>query len=390
MRPSLKQSSRQLWCCTGLACLALNVGCSSAGEEPALLGIPAECTVLEPGEPVVLAADARLIGYDEYGGRPLGSLTRSVLPADGDVYWYDYDGTVFVERQAEGQLVELARAEPPRGREYEEALGLAANADRVFVGYGHRLSGNDQPDLFAPGRLLAISKQSGQPEVLLELADQWLAPIVADAERVIVFAEGGGSTGFYQVPLATPRLEPLPLGRSSPEAMPSAEWGARELFSQGQLVGDEVYWASPASPSPRLQRASFDETEGEVVRLVPQHFSVGPGYLLTQEDVWLPGYYYVGKDFLLRDDSGCRAVRGTRGPAASPLALDAQFVYWVGRNFGPASGEVPLMRVDVASGALARLAPSGFPLTAYAELVGHDETRLFLRTGGALVSVQKP
>lgn len=393
MRSSLKQCSLQVWWYAGLACLAPGLACGSgAGEQPVVRGIPAECTVLDSSVPVALAAEAYVIAYDEYEGRPAGSLTRSVLSDGRDVYWYDELGTVFVERQADGRVVELQRAEPSSGREYEAALGLAANAERVFVGYGHRLAGNDMPEIFSPGRLLSLAKEDGQSEVLLSLPGQWIAPVLADAERVIVFAPGSDGGGFYQVPLAAPRLEPLPLGRAaSPVTAAGYEWDAWALFRQGQLVGEDVYWAPPASPSRRLRRASFDATEGELVTQVSEHYSVGPGYLLTQEDVWSPGYYYAGKAFLLRDDSGCRSVRGWPGRPASDVVLDSQFVYWIdpgGAQF--AADRYQVMRLDRVSGALAYLTFPAFMPAEYLRLVGHDETRLFLRMSGALVSVRKP
>lgn len=380
----------------GAACLALCLsGCSSSSDTATgLRGIPPECTILEPGEPVTLAADAHVLGSEAALGRAAGQLTRPLLADGGDVYWYDAQGSVFVERQGNGQPVELRRAEPPSETEHEEAIGLAANADRVFVGYGYRINyPTDSIDFEPPGRLLSLAKQTGQAEVLLELTDRLLAPVVADAEHVIVFAHGRGDSGFYRVPLAAPRLEPLPLGNASAAgSSPSLEWDALELFHSGQLVGSEVYWPSPEYAPPRLLRSGFDDLEPQVVLHVSDNYSVGPGYVLTQEDVWLPGYYYAGKDFLVRDESGCRAVRGSRGALVRNLALDAQFAYWVssgGQAPDRSVDELGLTRVDLASGAVSYLTTPSLASAIYAEIVGQDAERLFLRSDTGLFSLRK-
>jgi hypothetical protein len=339
-----------------------------------------------------------LASEDALGGAA-GSLARALLPDAGDVYWYDAHGTVFVERQGDGQVVRLKLGEPPSETKHEVVLGLAANADRLFVGYGLRW--NDAIDYLPleydpPGRLLGISKQDGQSEVLLELADRWMVPIAADAERVIVFAagdDGSGewSVGFYQVPLTDPRLEPLPLARSSTSMSVTA--AALAPFG-GQLVGDQVYWVNTDYPR-HLLRSGFDDLEPEVLMDVPDDYSfgVGPGYIMSEEYVVSPDYHYQ-RDFVVRDDSGCRSVQGPRGDAVLGTALDATYAYWTGGNGSWVDATAPdaieLTRIDLQSGALTRLNTPGFTPSAYMYLVGHDETRLFLYSDGALASVRKP
>jgi hypothetical protein len=337
--------------------------------------------VLEPGEPATFAPEVQVLAGEYALGQAAGSLTRSLLADSGDVYWYDYAGTVFVARQGSGPVIELSRAEPPSERDSTEeiAFGLAANGDHVFVGYGQRARFSDMLEYDPPGRLLSLSKRDGQVEVLLDLDAYWIAPILADSERVIVFAEGGyGSldTGFYQVPLAAPRLEPLPLG-----------------FLEGQLVGDHVYWLNRGYSPLRLLRGGFNDTEPELVLQASDNYSVGSGYILTQEDVWLPGYYYVGKDLVVRDESGCRSVRGARRLAAAELTLDGQFAYWLGYSdapIGSSSGDIRVTRVDLKSGALTYLSTPALTASTSLQIVGQDDTRLFLRTADALVSLQKP
>jgi hypothetical protein len=246
--------------------------------------------------------------------------------------------------------------------------------------------------------LLSLSKQDGQSAVLLEVADRWLVPVSADAERVIVFTAGGGDAGgagFYQVPLAAPRLEPLPLVRLTTLGSDSSAINAvLAPFSGGQLVGDQVYWVSADYPR-QLLRAGFDDAEPDVVRQVPDDysFSVGPGYIMTKEYVVSADYHYA-EDFVVRDDAGCRSMRGPRGDAVLGTALDAKYAYWSGGTASWIDATPPeavdLTRIDLDSGALTRLNMPGFVPAYHLWLVGHDDTRLLVYSDGTLASVRKP
>lgn len=358
--------------------------------------------MLEPGAPATLAAEGHVLASGDVLGATSGSLARVLLPDGGDVYWYDYEASVFVERQGNGQVTELRHGEPPSETHFVQALGLAANEDRLFVGYAQR--SNFAIDFLSleydpPGRLLSISKQDGQSELLLELDDYWMAPIAADAARVIVFAigdNGSGSfdIGFYQVLLAAPRLEPLPLSRSiAPGADSSEVWEGLDPFTGGQLVGDEMYWVTTDYPR-RLLRARFDDTEPQEWLQAPDAspYWVGPGYLMTQANAWLPDSRYAGKDLVVRDDAGCRGVRGPRASGMRGTALDAQFAYWASYDGGlePSGNDVRLTRVDLESGTLTYLTTHGLSPSSSLEIVGHDDTRIFLSGTDGLVSVQKP
>jgi hypothetical protein len=396
-----RDGSRFVWRCSAAALLAVGLSACSSGEA----GAPARessCTVLEPGELATLDAEVHVLASSDALGGAAGSLTRALLPDGGDVYWYDGHGSVFVERQGDGRVVELKRGEPPSETHYEVGLGLAVNAERLFVGFGQRSS--SAIDFFPleydpPGRLLSISKQDGQSEVLLESADYWMAPIAADAERVVVFAlgdhgDGSYDVGFYQVPLAEPRLEPLPLARSiSPSESGRPE--AVTAFLEGQLVRGQAYWMSDDNRW-RLLRAGFDDTEPEVVMEVPDvhSFFVGPGYIMTEENVVLSGYRQVAKDFVVNDDSGCRSVQGPqRGDSVVGTALDVNHAYWSRGNapgLEPTFGAFELTRIDLETGALLRLNTPGLTPSYYLRIVGQDDTRLFLVSGDTLASLRKP
>jgi hypothetical protein len=407
MLDSFEGRWRRGWWCAATASWALGLGACGGDEGAAPAGSSSSsCTVLEPSELSTLDADVHVLASGDALGSPAGSLARALLPDAGDVYWYDAHGSVFVERQGDGRVVELRHGEPPTETHHEAGLGLAANGERLFVGYALRWSNaiDYLPlEYSPPGRLLSISKQDGQSEVLLELPNTWMAPITADAERVIVFAasEGGGSSpgmGFYEVPLAAPALLPLPLVRPSPTARDSTELLAPgRVFTGGQLADGEVYWTgSPdgSYPAPLL-RAGFDDAEPEVAMqgLADYSFWVGSGRIMTTEDVVLPGYYYGGKDFVVSDDAGCRSVLGPRGYSVRGAALDEQSAYWsrstaAGRQWAPA--DVELRRIDLENGAVARLNTPGFTPPGELDIVGADDTRLFIRSGDTLISLRKP
>jgi hypothetical protein len=361
--------------------------------------------VLEPSELSTLDADVHVLASGDALGSPAGSLARALLPDSGDVYWYDAHGSVFVERQGGGRVVELRHGEPPAKTHHEVGLGLAANGERLFV--GHALRWSNAIDYLPleyspPGRLLSISKQDGLSEVLLDLPNTWMAPITADAERVIVFAVGeeGGSApgmGFYEVPLAAPALVPLPLVGPSSTARDRSEFAPASVFTGGQLADGQVYWLGRPVTTYRapLLRAGFDDAEPEVAMqgLGDYFFSVGAGRIMTTEDVVLPGYYYGGKDFVVSDGAGCRSVLGPRGYSVRGAALDEQFAYWsrttaAGRQWAPA--DVELRRINLENGAVARLNKPGFIPPGDLDIVGADETRLFIRSGDTLISLRKP
>jgi hypothetical protein len=387
----------------GLATWAVALSACSGAEED----VPdrsSSCTVLEPGELATVDADVHVLASGDALGVTFGPLSRSLLPDAGDVYWFNDHGSLFVERQGDGGAVELRPADPASGTRYQVGLGLAANADQLFVGYGLRSGpGIDAlPSLeFAPpGLLLSISKKDARSEVLLEMPDHLIAPITANAERVIVFVLDFGEDvvnprGFYQVPLAAPRLEPLAMSPASSTSWFNTDMNAAMApFVNGQLVDDQLYWVSDDYPR-RLLRAGFDDAEPEVLLQVPNDytFSAGPGYIMTEEDVLLPGYHYGGKDFVVSDDTGCRSVRGPRAASVQGTALDAEHVYWSGgtpSGFEPRPGDVQLTRVDVESGAVTRLNTPGFTPSSYMSIANHDDTRVFLFNNDTLVSVRKP
>jgi hypothetical protein len=351
------------------------------GDEPGPPPSASGCPQLDPPELATLDAEVRVIASGQSRPAEFSPLAPALITDAGDVYWYDGLGSVFVERKDEARVVELLRGEESESDLWHPAVfGITANVDRLYVGDGLTPGYEDLPSSGRPGRLLSISKQDGRVEVLLELQDRRVVPIAADSERVVVFVMDD-NPGYYQVPLADPQLERLPL------AAP---------FQSSQLIGGMVYWLNEEHP-PLLLRSGFDDAEPEpVIRLYQDDdfFAVGPHSILAREDRIVPGYYYVGKDFVLNDDAGCRVFPGPGGSGVLDAVLDARYAYWYGAR-RPSEQTLPLevldlVRTDVESGASNRLNTPGFTPEPDVRILAGDETRLFLRSNGTLVVVQKP
>jgi hypothetical protein len=374
--------------CAGAALLAVGLGACRGDTEP---GVPASapasangCVVLEAGEIATLDAEVRVLASGQSAGFEVSPLAPALITDGGDVYWYDGNASVFVQRQDEA-VAELMRNDegPSSAGEYPVVLGITASTDRLYVGDGFKLRGLDYfslGDLSPPSRLFSISKQDGRAELLLELRNRTLTPIAADSERVIVFATGRDS-GYYQVRLADLQLQRLPL------AAP---------FRESQLVGEKVYWLNGEHP-PSLLRSGFDDVEPELVMRMAvddYFFSVGPDYILTREAWILPGYRYPGQEFVLHYASDCRALPAPRGNFFVDIALDAKAAYYYRYRVPPELtlpiDEFRLFRVDVESGVVAQLNTPGFTAEPDVQFVGQDDARIFLRSNGTLVAVQKP
>jgi hypothetical protein len=371
----------------GVRVAVLAVGlcaCGSSADPPPLAGVPS-CPELEPGPPVTVDADVRVLASGQSIAPNAGPLVRELITDNqGDVYWFDGAGSVFVQRENEADSVELKHSgAPDSALRPQVVLGMAAGTDQLYVADGFLQTGvDDAGSYFAPpGRLLAISKRDGSAKVLLERQDLTLTPIAADAERVIVFAEAYDVTaaldsGYYQVRFADPQLERLPL---------AAPFGA------SQLAGNTVYWKNGS-----LVRSGFDDAEPEVVLEMKDDyfFSVGPGYILSREDRILPDYHYVGNDFVVHADSGCFTVPSPRAGTLDSMALDAQSAYWYGypqaSDSSLPSGTLNLSRINIESGLQTHLNTPGFTPAPDVRILGQDETRVFLRSQGTLVAVQKP
>jgi hypothetical protein len=145
-------------------------------------------------------------------------------------------------------------------------------------------------------------------------------------------------------------------------------------------------------------KSGFDDAEPETVldAVVTQDdfFSVGPGYILSREDRETPDYHFVGKELVLHADSGCFGLPSARGNIGDSLALDDQYAYWftypktIDDSLPPEA--LQLSRIDIQSGAQTRLIAPSLPAAWDARIVGQDDRRVFVSSGGTLVAVLKP
>ena len=119
---------------------------------------------------------------------------------------------------------------------------------------------------------------------------------------------------------------------------------------------------------------------------------IGPGYMLREASAIDPGRHYVGLDFELTDDSGCRSVQGPRGEQLGAVALDAKHAYRSGYRTSGSDGipQQTLHRVALETGAVERLNAPSLTSDQKLRFVAQDDTRLLLWSNGALLSLRKP
>ncbi|HEU4579801.1 MAG TPA: hypothetical protein VFS67_16190 [Polyangiaceae bacterium] len=154
--------------------------------------------------------------------------------------------------------------------------------------------------------------------------------------------------------------------------------------------------AAAAHPPLGLLRSGFDDAQPELLSdsfPTDVSFSAGPGYILTLQRARDSGYHDIGLNFVRTDDSGCRSVPGPRGEILGALALDTTHAYWSGYRQSSSDAALrdnTLHHVDLETGAVARLNLPGIMPDYYRSFLAQDDTRLFLWSDGALLSVRKP
>jgi hypothetical protein len=75
------------------------------------------------------------------------------------------------------------------------------------------------------------------------------------------------------------------------------------------------------------------------------------------------------------------------------VSVDAKYAYWTGYHLSAYDStirESTLHRVDLETGAVARLNLPGVAPDSSLRLLAQDDTRLFLWSNGALLSLRKP
>lgn len=322
------------------------------------------------------------------------NVVQLVVNDDG-LYWRD-DSSLYALPRGQSEPVLLyalpgatSEATAPATSDLRRALtGLLVDADHLYWSEGPFVTGVDAGFVLGsspPGRVLSMPKAGGGVQVLLDSSDRSATAAGLDDTRVIVKL-GGPDAGYYA-------LDKLG-GSVSALAAPAP-------FDTSRVVGEQIYWTDPSEENPQLYRAHFDATEPErLTRLEDNEFEVGPGYVLWRHEqtVTQPELLLDQNFMIWREGSGCvQALPGTGESISYSTARDAHHVYWHGFNaLGSVSDssdgssplqEMSLLRLDLQSGAIARLEAPGFHSFVGDQILGSDAQYLYLATADGLVAI---
>jgi hypothetical protein len=317
----------------------------------------------------------------------------------GDLYWYDEKGSILKLPRGEPRPLELRAAPGGFVGDSQRASrdsglsidGFTSDAEHLYWAEASRYTGPDSGFVVGfspPSRLLAVAKNGGQAQVLLESMDRTLRPVAVESGRIIVLS----NDGFYELARDASQLVPI---RANPPVEGS------------QVVGNQIYWTESGLEEPRLLRARFDQAQPDVVADIEgSDFEVGPGYVLwRQERLRTEPELVLEQNFVLLDEStGCvQALPGSGESISFSTALDDEYIYWYSFNAlgsvtdSSAAGlaptpipEMPLIRTSLRTGALERLQTPGFSLSLGDQIVGQDSEQLYVSTSQGLTAIRKP
>ncbi len=369
-----------LGCASASACRALGRDYScQAGfcRAPALASLPSgsSCPTWPAGvlTPAPIDSTAAII--------PGASDVQSAIADDTGLYWMDRAGAIYGLRPGASEPEQLSA--PPLAS--FALTGFVMDGDNLYWGEAVQPEGPVEPGPPSPpGRLNTVSKGGGFTVQLVQSETDVFAPLGVRDGQVIVEVQVG-DLGIYGVPILGVQREPVRLR----DPLPS---------SPQVLRGDDIYYRE-GGEIPTLRRAPLAGGASELVSPIPEgsDFAVGPGVILWKKSTTtFDPLTLVGSLVLLDEATGCVRDLPSLGETISIAGLDADHVYWKSYNGLAASspGDVPealpLVRVNLRTGAFERLSTPGFDATIFTDYLAEDEAALYFRVDGGLVAVQKP
>ena len=365
--------SAQRWGALVVLASGIGPGCSAVADDGGLAHVD-------------VRVDRLADGVDVAG--TYSPLVTSFIADDSGVYWLDARHAVHALRSGDAEVVELKPPlERPEGESrLEFVIGMADDEERLFVGQAFLQTGATDyfpvPEFEPPGRLLVVPKRGGPAVVVAELADATISPIASDATRLIVFVEGRDVSGYYQLLRSSLELERLPL---------------RAPFYSSVRSGDTLYWSDAQYP-PTLLSSGFDDAGPKRLGTLENNVvDAGPGYVLSRAERIIEPSFDVAQNFVLHEAaSGSeRPLPGLDETISLDTALDARHAYWFSyrgespTRLPPENPLLRLVRVDVSSGALTLLNPEP-ALGPGARILGQNTEHLYVKSGGAILAIEKP
>jgi hypothetical protein len=366
--------------CAGAGdCSALGSGYAcDAGfcRAPALASLPpgASCPSFAAGvlTPTPIDSTARVI--------PGASDVQSAIVDDSGLYWMDRAGVIYALRPGASQAEQISA--PPAAP--FALTGFVMDDDNLYWGEAVQPLGPVEPGPPSPpGRLNTVSKAGGLTVELVQSETDVFAPLGVRNGQVVVEVQVG-ELGIFGVPIVGVQREPLRLR----DELPS---------SARVLRGDDIYYLEGGEP-PTLRRAPLDGGPSQPVRAIEgSEFALGPSTILWKKSTTTSDPLTLVESLVLLDEAtGCVSDLPSLGETISIAGLDADHVYWKSYNglgaFSP--GDVPealpLVRVNLRTGAFERLSTPGFDATVVTDYLTEDESALYFRVDGGIVAVQKP
>jgi hypothetical protein len=303
------------------------------------------------------------------------------------VYWIDLDGGVYAWKRGDAGATTLRPAPSTPGTR----LGLTGDATRLYwTEAGDYPPGPNEPGPPpAPGRLLAIAKDGGAPELLVESASNVLTPLGVDpGGRVFVQS----SDGYLHEVSASGTLERV-------ANVPALNGG--DL----QMVDGQVYWLRYDDAAQTAFVYGATPGSGEPVNLAPveggsySSFVAGRGVVLwAPEETRFEPLLLVQHFRMLNENTGCVQDLPSVELSIGQTLIDDRHVYWHSFNaLAAASPGLPepsidLLRVDLRSGRFEQVTTAGMPAVAGGDLLAQSGDTLYVRVnpGGSLFAVRKP
>lgn len=243
------------------------------------------------------------------------------------------------------------------------------------------------PPWLPPGLLYSVPKQGGEVELLHQDDSHIYDPVGTLDERLVLqrddsvlFTIAKDGTGLKQ------------LG-----------WG-EQTFNLS-VIDDQVYWLQ-STPSGEigeyfeLWRSDFDRVSPVLVaRIEGSNFLSRDGRILWIQERMHTDPLVLDQNFVMFDEAtGCTStLPGLGETISSDSVMGDRHVYWYSFNGlegispGDPPIEMPLVRVDLNTGALEQIVTPGFTAVLGDNIVGQTIDTLYIITGnGQLVAIEKP
>jgi hypothetical protein len=343
---------------------------------PALASLPpgASCPSFPAGvlTPTPIDSTARVI--------PGASDVQRAIADDTGLYWMDRAGVIYALRPGASAPEQISA--PPAAP--FALTGFVMDGDNLYWGEAVQPEGPVEPGPPSPpGRLNAVLKSGGFTISLVQSETDVFAPLGVHDGQVIVEVQVG-DPGIFGVPVPGVQREPLQLRDELP---PSAR----------VLRGGDIYYLGEGE-NPTLRRAPLDGGPSQLVRAIEgSEFALGPSTVLWKKSETIFDPLTLVESLVLLDEAtGCVSDLPSLGETISIAGLDADHVYWKSYNGLGAfsSGDVPealpLVRVNLRTGAFERLSTPGFDATIVTDYLTEDEAALYFRVDSGIVAVQKP